>query len=91
LSPTTNCADCRRPLDSVDCYGRSPRHPAREYLLEIDFAPPTLPIRWERYAEPEGHPESSTCRPLTPDRDGHVHAVADGFGPGVCQIRWNWS
>jgi hypothetical protein len=74
-----------------DCYGRSLRHPTRECLLEVDFDPGALPVRCEQLAEPEKLSEPAIRRVLTPDADGHVHALANGFGPGVFQIRWTWT
>jgi hypothetical protein len=77
------------PHEPVDSYGRSLRHPAREYLLEIDFSPAALPARCEQVTDPEGHPELAARRVLALD-DGRVHALATGFGPGVFEVKWSW-
>ncbi|MFC0430778.1 hypothetical protein [Kutzneria buriramensis] len=79
------------PDGAEDCYGRSLRHPTRECLLEVDFDPDTLPVRCEQVAEPENHSQPATRRALTVDSDCRVHALANGFGPGVVEIRWTWS
>ncbi|GLZ27999.1 hypothetical protein Lesp02_01890 [Lentzea sp. NBRC 105346] len=71
-----------------DAYGRVLRHPAREYLVEIDFDPGVLPEHCAEVTEPEeGAP---VRRPLPVGPDGRTHALALGFGPGLFEVRWHW-
>ena len=78
------------PEGTEDSYGRSLRHATREYLLEVDFHPGALPAHCEERTVPEANPDQETRATLVPDDEGHTHAVALGFGPGIFEIRWEW-
>jgi transcriptional regulator with XRE-family HTH domain len=76
--------------DGGDVYCRKFRLPAREYVLEVRFAPEALPVRCQQFSALVGEDERARRRNLVLDASGGVHAVALGFGPGVFGIGWEW-
>lgn len=72
-----------RPVESE--YVRRIRVPTREYVLQLRFAPETLPAHCER-VDPD-HPP----RPLSLHADHSVHSVEVDCSPGERGIRWTWS
>jgi hypothetical protein len=72
-------------------YDRRFRHPVAEHLLEVHFAPGTLPATCAAYRlDAPGAPERDvTAVPLSPAAPAHHFAT--GFGPGIRGLRWSWT
>ena len=60
--------------------------PARETLIWVHFPPEALPSWCEEFIESEDD-YASAMRSV---RNGSVHVVRHGFGPGVVGIRWGY-
>jgi transcriptional regulator with XRE-family HTH domain len=70
-------------------YERKFRFPVREYVLEVRFQEPALPVHCYQY-EAITAADKEDSRALSLDGANGVHAVALGFGPGRFGIRWDW-
>jgi hypothetical protein len=70
-------------------YDRTFRLPLREYVLEVQFTAPALPVRCVQYWAPEtGEPSAEGERPLGLDEDGRAILVALDLAPGRRGMRW---
>ena len=72
-----------------DSYCRKFTTPVREFVLELRFDPAMLPRYCEQYTtDPDN--QITSRRRVEVNADGHGHAVALDFGPGVFCVRWEW-
>ncbi len=72
-----------------DSYCRKFTTPVREFVLELQFDPRTLPAYCELYTvDPEE--QTITRRKVEVNANGKAHAVALDFGPGTFCVRWDW-
>jgi len=76
------------PLPLATNYERKFRRTVREYVLEIGFAPETLPARCVQCTtDPDG---TERTREVEVEPTGTAHGVALSFGPGCYGFRWAW-
>ncbi|HEV2779660.1 MAG TPA: hypothetical protein VGX25_09695 [Actinophytocola sp.] len=72
-----------------DSYCRKFTTPVREFVLELRFDPRMLPRYCEQYTtDPDN--QITSRRRVEINADGHGHAVALDFGPGIFCVRWEW-
>ena len=71
-------------------YFRRFRLPVRDYVLEIQFDPDTLPRRCHQISTPEYDLRVGKRRNLTISASGEVHTVGLSIGPGLFGIEWEW-
>jgi hypothetical protein len=72
-----------------DSYCRKFTTPVREFVLELRFDPTMLPRYCEQYTtDPDN--QITSRRRVEINADGHGHAVALDFGPGIFCVRWEW-
>ncbi|HEV8555268.1 MAG TPA: hypothetical protein VGR06_02585 [Actinophytocola sp.] len=73
-----------------DSYCRKFTTPVREFVLELRFDPRMLPRYCEQYtADPDN--QITSRRRVEVNAEGHGHAVALDFGPGIFCVRWEWA
>jgi transcriptional regulator with XRE-family HTH domain len=72
-----------------DSYCRKFTTPVREFVLELRFDPRMLPRYCEQYTtDPDN--QITSRRRVEVNAEGHGHAVALDFGPGIFCVRWEW-
>jgi hypothetical protein len=72
-----------------DSYCRKFTTPVREFVLELRFDPRMLPRYCEQYTtDPDS--QITSRRRVEVNSEGHGHAVALDFGPGIFCVRWEW-
>lgn len=74
------------PFPHATNYERKFRRAVRDYALEISFANP--PARCARHTTDADGTETRQVVPV--ERNGSVHGVALGFGPGGYGFHWEW-
>jgi transcriptional regulator with XRE-family HTH domain len=73
-----------------DTYCRKFTTPVREFVLELRFDPRMLPRYCEQYTtDPDN--QILSRRRVEINSEGHGHAVALDFGPGIFCVRWEWN
>ena len=60
------------------------------YVMRVQFDPAALPVSAHRFTAPSSAERESSHVELTLDSHHSVHLAADGPGPGVVGIRWEW-
>ena len=72
-----------------DSYCRKFTTPVREFVLELRFDPRMPPRYCEQYTtDPDN--QITSRRRVEVNAEGHGHAVALDFGPGIFCVRWEW-
>lgn len=77
-------------LVGADDYKRKFRQSTREYVLEVQFDPSSVPARTQQLSSTSEEGPAMRTRNLAVNSSGSVHAIAMDFGPGEFGIRWDW-
>ena len=86
------CIVHREPYPNDGFYVRGFRKAVREYVLEVQFTPPALPVRCVHFWSSGANPDPVVNeRLLTLDEDHRALLVLADVGPGQHGIRWQFN
>ncbi|MFI8484832.1 hypothetical protein [Streptomyces rubrogriseus] len=71
-------------------YTRGFRYPVGHYLLQVYFAPPTLPVRCYGFTRRSAHAPRHHVTPIPLNGYHSAHLTEQDASPGIVGLAWEW-